>query len=160
MKPREQRRKVMISARIQTGARWQDACILDISSKGLLVHTSDPPERGSYLELRRGAHVIVARVMWSGPQRCGLRSQDPLPVELLVSGADPAAAQAPPGERERRRAQRHVVKAEQSRSRGRAFEFAIVAMGGAACAGSAMILVQDVLARPLAAVQAVLEPSG
>ena len=156
MKPREERRKVMISARIQTGARWQDACILNISSKGLLVHTPDPPARGSYLELRRGAHVIVARVMWSGQQRCGLRSQDPLPVELLVSGADPAAVQAPRGERERRRTQRHAVKAEQSRWQGRTFEFAIVAMGGAAFATGALMLVQDALARPLAAVQAAL----
>lgn len=57
-----------------TGRR--DACILDLSSRGLMIHASETVPGGSYLELRRGRHVIVARVVWSRDRRAGLQAQE------------------------------------------------------------------------------------
>lgn len=54
MKPRELRRKVLISARMRTGASWGDVCLLNLSSRGVLAQAAVPPPKGAYIEVRRG----------------------------------------------------------------------------------------------------------
>ena len=49
MKQREPRRKVMLSARLRQEVGWSDANILNVSSRGLLLHGTIRPARGSYL---------------------------------------------------------------------------------------------------------------
>ena len=153
MKPREPRRKVMLKARLRVGAAWRDACILDLSSRGLMIQASEPLRGGSYIEMRRGRHVIVARVMWSNDRRCGLLTQDPLPTDALIAEPDLSEGRtiAPPQERRRvHAAPPRAFAGEQSRWRGRAFEFALVVMVGGACGTFAYGAVSDALARPLA----------
>ena len=53
------------------GARWGDVCILNLSKRGMLVQAPEAPERGTYLEVRRGSKEIVARVVWSAGNRFG-----------------------------------------------------------------------------------------
>lgn len=65
VKPREERQKVMIKARMRTGVSWHDVCILNLSAHGVGLQAAEPPARGTYVEIRRGPHVIVARVAWS-----------------------------------------------------------------------------------------------
>ena len=36
-RPRELRRRVILPARLRTGADWSDTCMLNISSRGLLI---------------------------------------------------------------------------------------------------------------------------
>jgi hypothetical protein len=160
MKPREPRKKVMIKARMRVGAAWRDACILDMSSRGLMIQAADPPPGGSYLELRRGRHVIVARVMWSRDRRAGLRSQDPLPTEAII--AEPDFSTGPPIvagiERRAEPAARATrpTQHERSRWRSRAWEFASLAFIGGVLATFAFDAVANALERPMTAVEGAL----
>lgn len=151
MHAREQRRSVLIPARLRVGARWIDARILNISSRGLMLHTGDPPPRGSYLEVRRGGHTIVARVMWAEDGKLGVRSQDVIAAEALIRDLDPVGTSFPVVER--RAAPRSRDSAhETSRWRGRSVEFIAIAMFGAVLGAAAFDTVAALFARPLAAV--------
>lgn len=160
MRPREPRLNVMIKARVRAGASWNDALILNMSSKGLLVRSSQAVNRGAYLEIRRGPHVIVARVVWSGSDRFGVQTQDPVPAADLIRDPDGAAVRPKPdeaGAQDRRLAPRPpAVRHEKSRQRGRAMEFAAIAL---VCAVAALLIgsaVAEVVAKPLGAAQAAL----
>ena len=159
VKPREPRQKVMIQARMRDGAKWSDALILNISSRGLLVRSDQSPNRGSYLEIRRGAHVIVARVVWSNAGRFGVQTQDLIPADRLTGDPDAAAAQSlsATGQGDRRAAPRALEHRHQSsREKARAIEFAAISLTCALVAlliGSAMA---EVVAKPLHAAQAAL----
>ena len=160
MKPRELRTKVMIKARMRVGSAWHDTCILDLSSRGLMIQSSDPPPGGSYLELRRGRHVIIARVMWSRNRRCGLRAQDALSTQAIISEPDQSVGPLIVAGEERRdvrvaRAPRATAH-EQSRWRSRAWEFASLALVGTALATFAYGAVAKALNQPLAAVEVAL----
>ena len=160
VKPREPRRNVMIQARMRAGALWSDALILNMSSKGLLVRSDQSPNRGSYLEIRRGAYVIVARVVWSSAGRFGVQTQDMVPAERLISDPDATGAQAvsPEARKQERRAEPRSVESrhDNSRQMARAFEFTAISFVGALVAiliGSAMA---KVVAKPLHAAQSAL----
>ena len=153
---RELRRRVVLPARIRTGAQWSDTCILNISSRGLLIHSARAVE-GSMVELRRGEHVIVARVMWRDGARVGLRSDERLPVEeiLSLSGSKALRLVASDGTRiERRRRPR--PKSYDARLRGRAWEFLGVATIVLGLALSSWIMVETAFAKPLALIGAAL----
>jgi hypothetical protein len=155
MKSREPRKKVMIKARMRVGASWRDACILDLSSRGLMIQASDPLPGGSYLELRRGRHVIIARVMWTRDHRAGLRAQDLLPTEAIIAEPDHSAGPPIVAGGERRAAPvsraRPVPQHEHSRWRSRAWEFASIAFVGGVFATFAYGAVASALERPLVA---------
>jgi len=149
MKSREPRQKVLVRARIRAGAAWHDACILNVSSRGMLLQAADPPVRGSYLELRRGALVIVAQVMWSKTHRFGVKTQDALPVAAIVANA--AVPEAGDGVRlgERRRLDRQQLPAHQrSRHQGLIIEYGFVVALTAAAAVFAASQVYPLLATP------------
>ena len=84
-KRRYTRRKVLIPARMKHDAGWSDVCIRDISTRGMLVQGAAPPKRGAYVELRRSAHVIVAKVTWVQERQFGLSTQDALPIESIIN---------------------------------------------------------------------------
>lgn len=124
----------MIRARVRMDSCWSDACILNLSKRGMLVRAPQVPARGSYLEIRRGAHFIVARVVWSSPDRFGVHTQDPVPAEELIRDPDGPLPPAKPGEvgfSERRAQSRpREEKHEASRRKGRAMEFGVsIAIG-------------------------------
>jgi len=160
VKQREQRQKVMIRARMRAGVAWHDVAILNLSKGGLGIQAADPPLRGAYVEICRGRHVIIARVMWTKGHRAGLKSQDPIWTESLLAEPSndvsaPAAASPVPIERRqkpRSTQQRH----EHSRLAGRAMEFACLGMGGAAMALLAFGMVEEALAQPLSKIETAL----
>jgi PilZ domain-containing protein len=154
-KSRELRRRVVLPARMRFGASWSDACILNLSSRGLLIHTSRPAPTGSQIELRRGEHIIVARVVWRDGAKAGLRAEDRVPVEEIVTLGQSQAFQITAGRApvERRKYPRPE---DQHRLRGKAIEFASVVAIGASLAGGAAMLVEQAFARPLAMVEAAL----
>ena len=160
LKPREPRRNVMIKARMRVGPSWSDALILNLSSKGLMVRSDRPPSRGSYLEIRRGPYVIVARVVWSASGRFGVQTQDPIPADDLISDPDGASAplsSAASAFTERRRALRPAeVRHEASRQRARAAEFVAVTIACGLIAFAAADTVAEVVSRPLSEVKAAL----
>ena len=163
MRPREPRRKVLLNARMRLGASWGNARILNISSRGLLIEGESAPPRGSYVEVRRGQHVIVARVIWTDSSRFGLFTQDPLSVEQIVSEPNRAAAPCPGTDAalvERRSAARiqeaHAQRLDASRQAGRAFQFAAMVAFGTSAAVAAYEGVQQSLACPMSQVTAAL----
>lgn len=143
----------MIKARMRTDASWQDVCIVNVSLHGLGIQSARPPSRGAYVEVRRGPHVIVARIAWAKGHRAGLRSQDPIFVQTLLRDekpADPPPSAAANGDVERRRVPRPLVQAhDKSRHVGRMMEF--VCFGAAACAiaFAAFGAIEEALAQPL-----------
>lgn len=157
MKPRENRQKVMIKARMLNGVSWQDICILNCSPHGLGIQSATPPQRGSYVEIRKGRQTIVARVAWSKGHRAGLRSQDPIFIAALVSGNDAASAMSNADFTERRRHPRAPLPSHSdSRLAGRAMEFACFAIIAAAVGLAGLSAVSQALARPMEEVQAAL----
>lgn len=154
-KHREQRQPVVLQARIRGDRGWGDACILNVSSRGLLAYSHSPAEPGSIVELRRGEQVIVAQVMWRQHRRIGLRSQDPLKVEEIVSGSKSANLEISAPQIELAR-YRTVRREEESRARGRLGEFASLVLVGAALAGLGYTVAAEMLSAPLARVSAAL----
>lgn len=150
-KSREWRRSVLLKARICTGAGWSDACILNISSRGLLIHASRASDRGSIVEVRQGVHVIRARVVWSDGARAGLRADERLPVEQILSRNDCPELRLTAAE-PRLPCRTH----DHSRSRSRLFEFLAFVVIAACVGATAFSLVGEALARPLASVRSAL----
>lgn len=150
----------MISARMRAGATWSDACILNLSRQGMLLRSSNVPNRGSYLEIRRGAHVIVARVVWSSPDRFGVRTQDPVPADRLIHDPEGNPASQKSGEsgfvdrRSAPRPSRH--RHEASRHRARAMEFGTFLLIGAVATLVVGEAVAHALGEPMSAVSAAL----
>ena len=157
VKQREDRQKVMLKARMLSGASWHDVCIVNCSLHGLGIQAAQAPSRGSYVEIRRGKQVIIARVAWSKGHRAGLRSQDPIFVAALASGNDtaPEIRAAP---RVERRALPRAIAAQHADSRlaGRTLEFACFVMAAMFAGYAALSAIGEAFAKPLMAVQAAL----
>jgi hypothetical protein len=136
---------------MRAGASWQDVCILNQSLHGLGIQAAEPPQRGTYVEIRRGQHVIVARIAWKKGHRAGLRSQDPIFLQaLLVEAPAPAPHGAQNRHVERRSAPRNSAEAHaRSRRMARAFEFVSLGLVALVLAVSAFGMVEQALARPL-----------
>jgi len=152
-KPRELRRRVVVPARLRDGASWSDACILNISSRGLMIHTGRPVRCGSEVELCRGEHMIVARVVWRDGGRAGLRAKERVPIEEIVMSGHAAALQLAAANGERRRRPRPE---DSSRLRGRAIEFAGLLAVVVMLAAGGISMVEAAFARPMAAVASTL----
>ena len=162
MKPREPRRKIVVPARIRQAGRWADVRILDASSRGFMIHLPNAPPRGTYVELHRGRRSYVARVVWQSAQRCGLQTQDRVIVDDLVKPpeavTDPRQDEAPTIERRSagRARDRIELKAERSRTSGRAGQFAAFICGAVVAASLLYGMVGQALSRPLAQVSTAL----
>ena len=164
LKPRETRRKVMIHARMRIGASWNEVCILNISPRGLAMQAAAAPPRGTYLEIRRGGHEIMACVMWASHHRFGVRTQDALMIDDIIhhpdrpvaAPADDAASQALAVRSVSRR--KVAERLEHSRMLSRAMEFAVIGAFAAGAAAVTYAAVAEVLARPLAEASAALAP--
>lgn len=134
LKPREQRYAARILAEMRSGAGWATVTIGNVSNRGVMLRCEDPPERGTFVELRCRNTVIVARVVWSGRGSCGLRTQDRVDREALFGRAPGPATAATPDEPActRRASRATVIRAshEQSRLSGQLGEWlAVTAMG-------------------------------
>ena len=142
----------MLPARLRTGAQWSDTCILNISRRGLMIHSGRITPKDGAVELRRGEHVIVARVVWREGARVGLQSDDCLPVEEILSAdgtqALHRAAGAVPVERRRQ----PRIEPPDARVRARAVEFAALASIGAVLAIAGWLMTEAALAKPMALV--------
>ena len=159
LKPREERRRTVLPARMRNGAGWSDACILNISSRGLLIYSKCALQPGSSVELRRGGQLVFARVVWRNNHRIGLCSEDPIPVEDIISSETAAAAipafTAGAIQFDRRKRPRDP---DRSRYRSRAIEFLSLVLIGMTLAGTAAVYVQQTLSKPLAAASRALSP--
>lgn len=139
---------------MNVGGKWSNACIHDLSDKGLLVSSLTPPAIGTYVDIRRGTLVIIGRIVWSGGSRFGVRTQDPVSLAALIN--EPVLKSRPTSA-DRRAATRdetvrHVAKqADRSRQRASAFQFVCLTIIGLGIAYFAAISCYRALATPLSA---------
>ena len=158
MRQREQRRKVLIRARMRSDSGWSDVVVHDISRRGIGISASEPVKPGAYVEIRRASHRIVARIIWSSDRRVGARSQDPIDIDGLIAAAAEAGrspdgtgarSKNPPSAMpERRTTERRLTKrAERSRDLSSRLQFVALA----ALFGIAAVLIASNVNRLLAA---------
>lgn len=144
---------------MNVNGRWSDGCIHDVSDRGLLVSSAMPPAIGTYVDIRRGALVIIGRVVWGGGSRFGVRTQDPVSVAALLNESPPNRGPAKPDRRSHIREDfsRHTVQqADRSRRHSSALQFICLTLIGMGMAGFAAILCYRALTTPFGAVAALL----
>ena len=151
-RPREWRRRVILPALVRSDGGWGNASILNISSRGFLIHASRPTPKGSKVELRHGGYVITARVVWREGARAGLATESCVPVEEILSLGQAPGLQLTAGERSTVDRRMIVRRQVDSRTRGRLCEFVAIAALAACAGGCAVSIVHDTLAQPLARV--------
>ena len=159
-RPRELRRRVVLPARLRTGASWSDTCILNISSRGLMIHSARIGSIGSLVELYRGHHVISARVVWRNGARAGLQADERVPVEDILSAEQSPALRLTAEGRPIERRQAPRVDSEKARLGGRAIEFLAVGFIILSFATGTWGLAEAAFARPLGLVTAALQSSS
>ena len=138
---------------------WVDVRIRNISSRGLLLQSTTPPPRGTYVEIFKARHTIVARVVWAKDQQFGIHTRERLDVGALVGesastkppGAISPDAQ-PPMERlsnSRRLTAANVTqRLERSRRISAVVEFGTIVTCGAIAAALTVSTVYETLSRP------------
>lgn len=137
--------------------KWADVRICNISSRGLLLQSAEPPSRGSYIEIFKAKHTIVARVVWTKNQQFGIHTRERLDVGALINEAAPANSTAPPRSSvptERRAnprgrtAEGVVQRLERSRQISTAIEFGAIVVCGVVAAMIMVGAVYETLSRP------------
>ena len=123
----------MLRVRMRSDAGWSDAVVRNVSRRGMLIAANEPIKPGTYIEIRRLHHIIIARTMWSAKGRIGARTQDPIDVEGLIAAAaglqNPGApAVARPAHAPDRRS---ADRAKQSRDHGARLQFVALICAGA-----------------------------
>jgi Flp pilus assembly pilin Flp len=154
----------MINARMRNGSKWSDLSILNMSSRGLMGRSPEAPKPGSYVEVRRGQHVIVARVVWTDEQLFGVSTQDVLPIDDILEGrcdsTKPEAGSAAIPERRHHRRAATLPTHERSRQLARMVEFSFILALGSSVAVAAAATVQDALATPFATIAATFDATS
>ncbi|QXT37465.1 PilZ domain-containing protein [Sphingomonas sanguinis] len=157
-KNREARRQVLIPCRIKSVRGWGDACIHNISSRGMMIACDDPLAPGEYLDLRRGSQVVIGRVVWRRDRFSGVRTQDVISAEAMIN--EPRLEAKPNGSR--RSEERCVTRQgmageidaarrmERSRSLSQAMQFGALGIFGLVAAVTIATQIGHVLAAPTA----------
>ena len=160
IKPREPRRKVLIDARMHAGGTWRDVKVLNMSSRGLLLRAAVAPPRGSYTEIRRGLHVILARVVWTDGECFGVRTQDRLTIDGLIRNLPPGSAenwqrQSSGVDRDTQWSASTMLRdlgLAHSKSVSRLLQFACIGVFGASAAVAGASWVGQTLGQPMSAI--------
>ncbi len=97
-KPRAPRQKVVLPARMRSGAGQMDVCIRDISSRGMLIQAGTPPARGTYVEIIRPGGSVTGRVVWSKQHKFGIQARGTIRIGAMLEQRNlgRAAGPAPP----------------------------------------------------------------
>jgi hypothetical protein len=140
MRNREERRKVLLRARMHSDAGWSDIAVRNISRRGMLICARQTLKPGDYVEIRRASYTIVARIVWAKDEQLGVRSQDPIDVGGLISvatGEQPGGT-AKSGQlvTERRMADRQTTTDRIQQSRQLSSRFQFILLGAAAVAAA------------------------
>jgi hypothetical protein len=84
-KRKGKRARVLLSATIRTADGEFPARLRDLSQRGALLETKNPPPVGSDITFLRGETVVTARVAWAGGNRIGIEFTRPIDEhEVLV----------------------------------------------------------------------------
>ena len=87
---------VMLPARLRIAGAWTDVRIRNVSSRGMLLETVNPPLPGCYVEVARGRYRYTARVAWAEGNLCGIHIDGKIQVAALTGSAMPRLASVTP----------------------------------------------------------------
>lgn len=118
-----------------------------------MIHTNQQVAPGTAVEIRRGDHVIIARVVWRSGGRAGLQAEERLPVDEIMTVGQAPALQLTANGGDRRKSPRPE---DRSRAQGRMVEFAGAGVVALSLAVAALSMVEQAFARPIAMVTAAL----
>jgi hypothetical protein len=91
----EDRTRLMIRATLRDGGPEREACLLDLSSRGLMASVFEAPRRGAFVELTVGRHALVGQVQWSEGRRFGMKLRERIDVLAVIGNeAGPTALEA------------------------------------------------------------------
>lgn len=144
---------MLLPARLRHGNSWSDTCILNVSSHGLMIHTGRPISRGTQVEIRRGGHIIVARVVWRDDGRAGLCSEEGVPVTDIAGPRPSPVLQVNAPERE---GGRQPPPDNRRRLKAKLIEVAGVFLVATSIAVAGLAMLEEALVRPLALTLAAL----
>lgn len=150
---------MILPARLCLGAQWTDVCILNVSTRGMMIQARQPTHQGMTVEIRRDRYLITGQIVWQDGDRIGLRCEDRVPVEEMLSlgaGKSLRLVTTEGALIERRRASRH--RSDEARLHGRAVQFAGVIAIALGLSISGLLWVKSTLAHPLQAAEAALAP--
>lgn len=82
-KLRAPRHKVRLTGRLRSNYDWENIAIGDLSRKGLMAEVESPPDRGRYIEIRHGSHIMIGQVVWSKGNRFGVMLAEEIDPALL-----------------------------------------------------------------------------
>ena len=77
---------MLARARLRGSGQEQDACIVNVSSRGLAATADNPPRRGEIVEIKVGDNQLVGEVKWSDMRRFGVALRERISVISLISG--------------------------------------------------------------------------
>lgn len=153
-------KELSVPCRMNVTGRWSDAHIHDVSDKGMLVSSTEPPAIGTYVDIRRGTLVIIGRVVWSGGRRFGVRTQDPVSLAALLSepvlDSRPTSADRRTLKREQQPRRTPSEQADRNRHRASLFQFVCLAIIGLRIACFSATYCYRALAVPLGSASNVL----
>ncbi|MEO7247180.1 MAG: PilZ domain-containing protein [Novosphingobium sp.] len=136
----EGRSNAMMTAILRGGGPEREACLLDLSSRGLMALADPPPPRGSFIELVVAGHSLVGQVQWSEDRRFGVRLRERIEVQAVMGNLPrallPSVATKTPCIAAKLAFWRHVA---------RGFTYGILAAAGAMGASLAAQTVGDSL---------------
>ena len=131
----EQRVNARMRVRVRAGGPDIDAQVLDASSKGMLLSSANPPQRGEIVEVLVGNQEVVGQVKWSEGTRFGIRLGDRIDAKALAAGRAGAIRSTP----------MHVAAVAEPRKpdeTGVAFNFIFFAAAAIASIGFLAIAIQ------------------
>jgi hypothetical protein len=150
------RTRTMLRATLRDGSVERDACVLDLSHRGLMATATPAPRRGAYIQLIVGRHALDGQVQWSEGRRFGVRLRQRIDVlAVLGNEAGPTLLKAAQQARGR---PSFEARAAYARHVAQGFTYGIFIAVAAAGAGLAGQLVHDGLSAPFAKVEAALKP--
>lgn len=82
----EPRHKVLMRGKLHGSGFARDVCVLDASSRGLLLTLAIPPARGEMIDVMVNGHTLFGQVEWSNGRRMGLRFRERIDVLAFISG--------------------------------------------------------------------------
>lgn len=160
-KPREERRGILLSARMRDSEGWRDVTICNVSSRGMMIKASPPPPSGAFIELRRNDVCVVGQVKWTKGICFGIRTQDRIDLHRLTTSEE-TKAHLPPGNDRRavnRSAERPIdlaQVAERNRQFARIFDYAIIVSAIIAAGIAISEIAGTALKAPMAKVSAAM----
>lgn len=139
LRTREERQALVLAARMLVEQGWQDVHICNVSSRGMMLRSASPPQRGTYVEIRHNQVCVVGRVVWAKGSAFGINSQDKIDIQGLLSGTPPARSRIIGERRAKPRGntsvQMRVLPAEEaSKIFARLFDWSAIALAVAAAA--------------------------